>query len=60
MLTGVTILLQLMGMNPQIRSMLDMNPQLREMMQNPEILRQLASSDMMQVYPHLFLRSSFL
>ncbi|XP_057769123.1 ubiquitin domain-containing protein DSK2b-like [Salvia miltiorrhiza] len=39
---------QLMGLNPQLRSMLDMNPQLREMMQNPELLRQLTSSDMMQ------------
>ncbi|XP_042066341.1 ubiquitin domain-containing protein DSK2b-like [Salvia splendens] len=39
---------QLMGLNPQLRSMFDTNPQLREMMQNPELIRQLTSSDMMQ------------
>ncbi|KAL9173639.1 hypothetical protein ABFS82_02G001300 [Erythranthe guttata] len=39
---------QIMGLNPQLRSMLDVNPQLREMMQNPEILRQLTSPQTMQ------------
>ena len=57
--TGITILLQLMGLNPQLRSMLDTNPQLREMMQNPELIRQLTSSDMLQVYPHYFCTQFF-
>ncbi|XP_022873320.1 ubiquitin domain-containing protein DSK2b-like isoform X1 [Olea europaea var. sylvestris] len=39
---------QILGFNPQLRSMLDMNPQLREMMQNPEILRHLTSPETMQ------------
>ncbi|KAL9141750.1 hypothetical protein ABFS82_14G124800 [Erythranthe guttata] len=39
---------QIMGLNPQYRSMLDSNPQLREMMQNPEILRELTSPSTMQ------------
>ncbi|KAI3446343.1 hypothetical protein Pfo_003008 [Paulownia fortunei] len=39
---------QIMGLNPQLRSMLDMNPQLRDMMQNPEILRELTSPETMQ------------
>ncbi|KAL7156318.1 hypothetical protein ABFS83_02G001200 [Erythranthe nasuta] len=39
---------QIVGLNPQLRSMLDVNPQLREMMQNPEILRQLTSPQTMQ------------
>ncbi|CAI9756441.1 unnamed protein product [Fraxinus pennsylvanica] len=39
---------QILGFNPQLRSLLDMNPQLREMMQNPEILRQLTSPETMQ------------
>lgn len=41
---------QFLGTNPQLQSMFDMNPQLREMMQNPEIIRQLTSPEMMQVY----------
>lgn len=40
---------QLLGLNPQLRSMLDSNSQLRELMQNPEFLRQMASPEMMQV-----------
>ncbi|KAL3813962.1 hypothetical protein ACJIZ3_015230 [Penstemon smallii] len=39
---------QIVGLNPQLRSMLDMNPQLREMMQNPEVLRGLTSPETMQ------------
>ncbi|CAI9765423.1 unnamed protein product [Fraxinus pennsylvanica] len=39
---------QILGFNPQLRSMLDTNPQLLEMMQNPDILRQLTSPVMMQ------------
>ncbi|XP_051144913.1 ubiquitin domain-containing protein DSK2b-like [Andrographis paniculata] len=39
---------QILGLNPQLRSMFDMNPQLREMMQNPEVLRELASPNTMQ------------
>ncbi|KAK9109420.1 hypothetical protein Sjap_017480 [Stephania japonica] len=38
----------MIGLNPQLRSMLDSNPQLREMMQNPEFLRQLTSPEIMQ------------
>ncbi|KAI3834323.1 hypothetical protein MKX03_030130 [Papaver bracteatum] len=34
---------QILGLNPQLRSMVDSNPQIREMMQNPELLRQLFS-----------------
>lgn len=40
---------QILGLNPQLRSVLDSNPQLREMMQNPEFLRQLTSPETMQV-----------
>ncbi|KAK6946528.1 Ubiquitin-associated domain, partial [Dillenia turbinata] len=39
---------QIMGLNPQVRAMMDSNPQLREVMQNPEFMRQLASPEMMQ------------
>ncbi|XP_059640102.1 ubiquitin domain-containing protein DSK2b-like isoform X2 [Cornus florida] len=39
---------QIIGFNPQLRSMLDTNPQLREMMQNPEFFRQLTSPETMQ------------
>ncbi|GER42389.1 ubiquitin family protein [Striga asiatica] len=39
---------QILGLNPQLRSMVDMNPQLREMMQNPEILRELATPETIQ------------
>ncbi|KAK9690614.1 hypothetical protein RND81_09G140900 [Saponaria officinalis] len=39
---------QMVNMNPQLRAMTESNPQLREMMQNPELLRQLASPEMMQ------------
>ena len=49
-LPDVFFLLQFLGTNPQLQSMFDMNPQLREMMQNPEIIRQLTSPEMMQVY----------
>lgn len=47
--TESTSLLQILGLNPQLRSMFDMNPQLREMMQNPEMLRELTSPNTMQV-----------
>ena len=40
---------QILGLNPQLRGLLDSNPQLREMMQNPEFLRQLSSPETMQV-----------
>ncbi|XP_051140935.1 ubiquitin domain-containing protein DSK2a-like [Andrographis paniculata] len=39
---------QVLGLNPQLQSMLDANPQLRDMMQNPEFMRQLTSPEMMQ------------
>ncbi|KAK6129435.1 hypothetical protein DH2020_036824 [Rehmannia glutinosa] len=39
---------QILGLNPQLRGLLDTNPQLREMMQNPEILRELSSPETMQ------------
>ncbi|KAK6916811.1 Ubiquitin-associated domain [Dillenia turbinata] len=39
---------QIMGLNPQLRAMMDSNPQLREVMQNPEFMRQLTSPEMMQ------------
>ncbi|KAG6577808.1 Ubiquitin domain-containing protein DSK2a, partial [Cucurbita argyrosperma subsp. argyrosperma] len=39
---------QILGLNPQLRGLLDSNPQLREMMQNPEFLRQLTSPETMQ------------
>ncbi|KAJ9146879.1 hypothetical protein P3X46_029094 [Hevea brasiliensis] len=39
---------QILGANPQFRSMLDSNSQFREMMQNPEFLRQLTSPETMQ------------
>ncbi|CAL5341368.1 hypothetical protein CsSME_00025719 [Camellia sinensis var. sinensis] len=39
---------QFLGLNPQLRGMLDMNPQLREMMQNPETIRRLTSPETMQ------------
>lgn len=39
---------QILGLDPQLRSMLDSNSQLREMMQNPEFLRQLTSPETMQ------------
>ncbi|CAA3016266.1 ubiquitin domain-containing DSK2a-like [Olea europaea subsp. europaea] len=39
---------QILGFNPQLRSMLDMNPQLSEVMQNPETLRQLTSPETMR------------
>ncbi|EPS65900.1 hypothetical protein M569_08869, partial [Genlisea aurea] len=39
---------QILGLNPQLRSMVDMNPQLREMMQNSEFLRDITSPTAMQ------------
>nr|XP_016475862.1 PREDICTED: ubiquitin domain-containing protein DSK2b-like isoform X3 [Nicotiana tabacum] len=39
---------QVLGLNPQLRSMLDSNSHLREMMQNPEFIRQLTSPETMQ------------
>ncbi|XWS45637.1 hypothetical protein CRYUN_Cryun15aG0153600 [Craigia yunnanensis] len=39
---------QVLGLNPQHRSVLDSNFQLREMMRNPEFLRQLTSPETMQ------------
>ncbi|XAR73687.1 hypothetical protein NMG60_11007750 [Bertholletia excelsa] len=39
---------QILGLNPQMRSILDSNAQFREMMQNPEFIRQLTSPETMQ------------
>ncbi|KAH9662402.1 ubiquitin domain-containing protein DSK2b [Citrus sinensis] len=39
---------QILGLNPQLRSMVDSNSQLREMIQNPEFLRQLTNPETMQ------------
>ncbi|MQM04771.1 hypothetical protein Taro_037575 [Colocasia esculenta] len=39
---------QILGFNPQMRSLLESNTQLREMLQNPEFLRQLTSPETMQ------------
>jgi len=39
----------MLGMNPQLRNMLDSNSHLREMMQNPEFIRQMTSPETMQV-----------
>lgn len=39
---------QIIGLNPQLRSLLDSNTQFREMMQNPDFLRQLANPEIMQ------------
>lgn len=47
---------QILGLNPQLRGMLDSNSQLREMMQNPEFLRQLTSPETMQVYRFIVLQ----
>ncbi|TXG59903.1 hypothetical protein EZV62_014476 [Acer yangbiense] len=44
---------QILGLNPQLRGMLDSNSQLREMMQNPEFLRQLTSPETMQAFVYL-------
>lgn len=49
-----SILFQMLGANPQFRSMLDSNSQFREMMQNPEFLRQLTSPETMQVQEPAF------
>lgn len=54
-LPKVFLYFQFLGTNPQLQSMFDMNPQLREMMQNPEIIRQLTSPEMMQVYNNGFI-----
>lgn len=48
-LINYNISCQILGLNPQLRGLLDSNPQLREMMQDPEFLRQLTSPDTMQV-----------
>ncbi|KAJ7944067.1 Ubiquitin domain-containing protein [Quillaja saponaria] len=39
---------QILGLNPQLRGILDSNTQLREMMQNPEFVRQLTSPETIQ------------
>ncbi|XP_047312118.1 ubiquitin domain-containing protein DSK2b-like isoform X2 [Impatiens glandulifera] len=39
---------QMLGMNPQLRNVVDSNTQLREMMQNPDFIRQLTSPEMTQ------------
>ncbi|MCL7044400.1 hypothetical protein MKW94_023063 [Papaver nudicaule] len=39
---------QILGLNPQLRSMVDSNPQIREMLQNPELLRQMTSDRMQE------------
>ncbi|XP_068640392.1 ubiquitin domain-containing protein DSK2a-like [Aristolochia californica] len=39
---------QILGLNPQLRSMMESNSQLREMMQNPEFIRQMTSPETMQ------------
>ncbi|KAK9948260.1 hypothetical protein M0R45_003845 [Rubus argutus] len=41
---------QVLGSDPQLRSMFDSNSFIREMMQNPEFLRQLASPETMQLF----------
>ncbi|XP_031494864.1 ubiquitin domain-containing protein DSK2a-like [Nymphaea colorata] len=41
---------QILGLNPQLRNMLDSNSQFREMMQNPEFLRQLTSPETLQQF----------
>ncbi|CAN6481092.1 unnamed protein product [Victoria cruziana] len=41
---------QIIGLNPQLRNMLDSNSQFREMMQNPEFLRQLTSPETLQQF----------
>lgn len=52
-LVSLTLLnFQILGLNPQLRGMLDSNSQLREMMQNPEFLRQLTSPETMQVHKY--------
>ncbi|PHT68661.1 hypothetical protein T459_28148 [Capsicum annuum] len=38
----------MLGLNPQLRNMLDSNSHLREMMQNPEFIRQMTSPETMQ------------
>ncbi|KAL6993370.1 hypothetical protein U1Q18_011487 [Sarracenia purpurea var. burkii] len=38
----------IIGLNPQLRNMLDSNSQLREIMQNPEFIRQLTSPETLQ------------
>lgn len=51
---------QILGLNPQLRGILDSSPQLREMMQNPEFLRQLTSPETMQVWSRaLWNRNSY-
>ncbi|XP_052196713.1 ubiquitin domain-containing protein DSK2b-like isoform X2 [Diospyros lotus] len=39
---------QILGLNPQLRSLVDSNSQLREMMQNPDFIRQLTSPETLQ------------
>ncbi|OIT34150.1 PREDICTED: ubiquitin domain-containing protein DSK2b-like [Nicotiana attenuata] len=39
---------QILGLNPQLRNMLDSNSHLREMMQNPEFIRLMTSPETMQ------------
>ncbi|KAL2936841.1 Ubiquitin domain-containing protein DSK2b [Bienertia sinuspersici] len=48
MLSNPQYMNQILNMSPQLRTMTESNPQLREMMQNPDVLRQLASPEMMQ------------
>ena len=39
---------QILGSNPQTRTLLESNPQIREMLQSPEFLRQLSSPETLQ------------
>ncbi|XP_057516271.1 ubiquitin domain-containing protein DSK2b-like [Amaranthus tricolor] len=48
MLSNPQYMNQMLNMNPQLRALTDSNPQIREMLQNSDVLRQLASPEMMQ------------
>ncbi|XP_050227512.1 ubiquitin domain-containing protein DSK2a-like isoform X2 [Mercurialis annua] len=48
LLSNPQYLNQVLGANPQFRSLLDSNSQFREMLQNPDFLRQLTSPETMQ------------
>ncbi|XP_010941416.1 ubiquitin domain-containing protein DSK2b isoform X2 [Elaeis guineensis] len=39
---------QMLGLNPQLRNMVESNTQMREMLQNPEFIRQLTSPETLQ------------
>lgn len=40
---------QIMNMQPQLRTMLNQNPQFRDMMQSPDFIRQISSPESLQV-----------